>query len=87
MGRRARSRMALGNSTRGAKFFMQSRSFSSEFIFMYLHSLQRQLSPGIFITLNTGAQKNSLSGHSFRIRWMMPDSVTMTKRFAGEVRQ
>ena len=62
---------------------MQSRNFSSVFNFMYLHSLQRQLSVGSRITSKTGVQKNSLSGHSFCIRWIMPDSVTMTNRFAG----
>ena len=40
MGSLARSRMCFGNSIRGARFFMQSRTFSSVFIFMYLHSLQ-----------------------------------------------
>jgi hypothetical protein len=68
---------------RGASFFMQSRTFSSVFNFMYLHSLQRQLSDGIRITSKTGAHRNSLPGHSFCIRWMMPDSVTMTNRLAG----
>src|ERR1017187_494169 len=83
IGRRARFKISAGNSMRGASFFMQSRSFSSVFNFMYLHSLQRQLSDGIRITSNTGAQRNSLPGHSFCIRWMMPDSVTMTNRLAG----
>src|SRR5207302_9860063 len=87
IGRRARRMTSSGNSIRGARFFMQSRSFSSVFNFMYLHSLHRQLSVGIFITSNTGAQKNSFPGHSLCNRWMMPDSVTTTKRFAGFVRQ
>jgi len=64
---------------------MQSRTFSSVFNFMYLHSLQRQLSDGRRITSNAGAQRNSLSGHSFCIRWMMPDSVTITNCFAGSL--
>ena len=85
IGRRARFKISAGNSMRGASFFMQSRTFSSVFNFMYLHSLQRQLSDGIRITSNTGAHRNSLPGHSFCIRWMMPDSVTMTNRFAGLV--
>ena len=87
MGSRARFRMCSGISTRGARFFMQSRTFSSVFIFMNLHSLQRQLSPGIFMTSKVGAQRNSLSGHSFCIRWMMPLSVTITNCFAGSFLQ
>src|SRR6266568_4002536 len=70
IGNRARSRMALGSSMRGARFFMHASTFSSVFIFMYLHSLQRHLSPGIRSTSNAGAQRNSLPGHSFCIRWM-----------------
>ena len=85
IGRRARFKISSGNSMRGASFFMQSRTFSSVFNFMYLHSLHRQLSDGIRITSKTGAHRNSLPGHSFCIRWMMPDSVTMTNRFAGLV--
>src|SRR5438874_12531652 len=42
MGRRARSMIALGNSILGASRAMQSRTFERVFIFMYLHSLQRQ---------------------------------------------
>src|ERR1035441_5613990 len=84
IGRRARFKISAGISMRGASFFMQSRTFSKVFNFMYLHSLQRQLSAGIRITSNTGAHRNSLPGHSFCIRWMMPDSVTMTNRFRSE---
>src|SRR5258708_19529127 len=68
IGRRARFRMCSGSSMRGARFFMQSRTFSSVFIFMNLHSLQRQLSVGMRMTSNVGAQMNSLPGHSFCIR-------------------
>src|ERR1017187_6010309 len=82
IGRRARLKISSGNSMRGASFFMQSRTFSSVFNFMYLHSLQRQLSVGARIASKTGAQRNSLPGHSFCIRWMMPDSVTMINFFA-----
>ena len=46
MGSRARFKMSDDSSMRGARRFMQSRSFSSVFYFMYLHSLQRQLSEG-----------------------------------------
>src|ERR1039458_10716027 len=63
IGSRARLKISSGNSMRGASFFMQSRTFSSVFNFMYLHSLQRQLSDGIRITSNTGAHRNSLPGH------------------------
>ena len=87
MGSRARWSMCAGNSTRGLSCFMQSRTFSKVFIFMYLHSLQRQLSVGARSASNVGAHKNSLPGHSFRIRWMMPDSVTITNRRAGLVLQ
>ena len=63
---------------------MQSRTFfSSVFIFMNLHSLQRQLSPGIRMTSNVGAQRNSLSGHSLLHPMDDADSVTMTNCFAG----
>jgi hypothetical protein len=75
------------NSMRGASRFMQSLSFSSVFIFMYLHSLHRHGSVGARITSNVGAQTNSLPGHSFWSRWMIPDSVTTTNCFAGLVRQ
>src|SRR5882724_11123307 len=68
IGSRARRMMSAGSSMRGARFAMQSRNFSSVFIFMYLHSLQRQLSVGSFIASNTGAQINSLPGHSFCMR-------------------
>jgi hypothetical protein len=43
------------------------------FIFMNLHSLQRQFS--------TGTGTNRLPGHSLRRRWIMPASVAM--RIAG----
>src|SRR5271154_4199192 len=76
IGSRARFKISSGNSTRGESFFMQSRTFSSVFIFIYLHSLQRQLSVGVRIASKTGAHKNSLPGHSFCSRWMIPDSVT-----------
>jgi len=42
IGRRARCKISAGSSMRGASFFMQSRTFSSVFNFMYLHSLHRQ---------------------------------------------
>jgi len=87
MGSRARWRISFGSSMRGAGRFMQSRTFSSVFNFMYLHPLQRQLSLGRRITSNVGAQMNSLPGHSFCIRWMMPDSVTTTNRFVGHEEQ
>src|SRR6267142_770411 len=50
MGSRARSMMCFGNSILGVNLAMQSRTFSSVFIFMYLHSLQRHESLGIFMT-------------------------------------
>src|SRR5207247_2458463 len=67
IGRRARLRISAGSSIRGERFFMQSRTFSSVFIFIYLHSLQRQLSDGNRMTLYVGAHKNSLPRHSFCI--------------------
>src|SRR5665213_3930604 len=87
IGRRARLRISSGNSTRGDSFFMQSRTFSSVFIFIYLHSLQRQPSVGARIASKTGAQMNSLPGHSFCIRWTIPDSVTMMNFSAGSFLQ
>ncbi len=66
---------------------MQSRTFSSVFIFMYLHSLQRHGSVGTRSASTDGAQMNSFPGHSFRSRWMMPDSVAMMNCLAGSVRQ
>src|SRR5690348_4155022 len=67
IGRRARWIMSAGSSIRGARCFMQSRTFSSVFIFMYLHSLQWQGSVGERNASSVGAQKNCLSGHSFCI--------------------
>ena len=54
---------------------MQSWSFSRVFIFMNLHSLQRQCSMG------TGMKR--LPGHSLRRRWIMPASVAMRMAGAG----
>src|SRR5512135_3526279 len=85
MGNCARPMMSAGSSMRGERFFMQSRTFSSVFIFMYLHSLQRHGSVGARITSKVGAQTNSLPGHSFWSRWMMPDSVTTMNWFAAAV--
>ena len=45
------------SSTRGFRCSMQSRNFSSVFILIYLHSLQRQLSEGICMTSNVGARQ------------------------------
>jgi len=81
IGNRARRMISGGSSIRGASRAMQSRTFCSVFIFMYLHSLQRQLSEGSFNHIEHGAQMNSLPGHSFCIRWIIPDSVTITNRF------
>src|ERR1700722_3820337 len=62
IGNRERRKIISGNSTRGDNFSMQSRTFSSVFIFIYLHSLQRQLSVGALNASKTGAQINSLPG-------------------------
>ena len=57
MGSRARAMMSAGNSTLGLRSRIQLRSFSSVFIFMNRHSLQRQFS--------VGAGMKVLPGHSF----------------------
>jgi len=46
IGNCARRMISAGSSMRGERFFIQSRSFSSVFSFMYLHSLQRHGSVG-----------------------------------------
>ena len=58
---------------------MQSWSFSSVFIFMNLHSLQRQFSTG------TGMKR--LPGHSLRSRWIIPASVAIKIAWAALRRQ
>ena len=75
IGRRARPMISSLSSMRGASFSMQSWSFSRVFIFMNLHSLQRQLS--------VGAGMKVLSGHSFFNRCNIPASVAMMIWRAG----
>ncbi len=64
MGNRARSISSGLNSTRGSRFAMQSWSFSSVFIFMNLHSVQRQMSLGAGMKILSGHSRSQAVQHS-----------------------